>query len=142
MTENELKKSQHRLIVISCIMVFLLFLVVTIVWEINYFSKYDNFKRVECKVIEHYEENGKIYDKFVFQADNQEYVEKITPFESKYEIGEKFHVYYDTETVVEVIYKRDSKVVLLPLVTGIFGLATGGVLTLYIITYKKNKVRK
>lgn len=142
MAQNEIRKSQHRLMMIACILVFVLFFGYTVIWEIDYYSKYGNFKRVKCTVVDHYEENGKVYDVYYFETDKKEYVEKITPFESKYDIDDTFHVYYDENTEIEVIYKRDSRTVLLPVITTIFGLATGGVVTIYILTYKKNKVSK
>jgi len=136
---NEYKKSQHRLIVVACFLVFALFLVYTIIWEIDYLSKYGHFKRATATVVRHYEdeEDGKIYDVYYFETDNKEYVEKITPFESKYDISDTFSVFYDKNTEIEVIYKRNIKFYLLPIITIVFGLASGGLLALYIITYKK-----
>ena len=142
MTEKDMKKSQHKLIVISCIAVFVLFLVYTIFWEVDYFSKYGNFKWVKCEVVEHFEEDGKMYDVYVFETDKKEFVKKTTPFESKYDIGETFHVYYDKNSPSEVIYKTNIKKVLLPVITTAFGIATTGIVILYFNTYKKYKVRK
>lgn len=141
MVEKELKKKQHRLYVICCVLVFMLFLGYTIIWEIDYHKKYGHFKRVRCEVVEHVEEDGETYDVFTFQTDKQVWVKKTTPFKSKYDIGDKFYAYYDTETEIEMIYNIDDRKIILPIITGMFGLATCGVIALYLITYRKNKVK-
>lgn len=139
---DEYRKSQHRLIVFSLLAVFILFLGYTILWEYKYFDEYGNFKRTTATVIEHYEEDGFIFDKFSYLVDDTKEVIKITPFQSKYDIGEKFTVYYDENHEIEVIYKVDSKRWFLPIITAVFGWASLELLCIYISTYgNKNKAR-
>ena len=140
---DEIRKSQHKLIVFSLLTIFILFLGYTIIWEYQYFSKYGNFIRSKATVIEHYEEDGKIYDKYSYLVDGNKEVNKVSSFESKYDIGDRFYVYYDKNHEVEVIYKVDKKRWILPILTAIFGWASIELLGIYISTYgRKNKVRE
>lgn len=139
--EKQARKSQFRLILIILGIIFVFICVYTITWEINYFTKYNHFQKVEAEVIGVEIDDGQEYDVLKYVVDGQEY-EKTTSYTSKNIVGDKIFVYYDVNSPVGIIYSLDSKRYLLPIITISFGCACLSLFIIYKISYPKTKVKK
>ena len=137
MTKYDYKKSQYKMLLTISVLIFVIILGYTIFWHINYNSKYGYFKKITAEVVDFKEEDGQEYAVITYTVDGLEYL-KTSEYTNK-KLHDKVTVYYDENNPVGLIYNRDIRYYLLPIVCAFFGLADAGVIVLYIIHFKKKK---
>lgn len=139
--DNDLRKNQYKLLIAILMIVFLSIVGYTVYWEINYYSKYNHFKKVTAEVVA-YEVNGdKKYDVLEYVV-NSSYYQNITSYESKNKIGDKISIYYDTNNPLGVIYSRDYRRYVLPIICVLLGAVCSSFVVIYKKSFPKQKLDK
>lgn len=139
--DNDLRKNQYKLLIAILMIVFLSIVGYTVYWEINYYSKYNHFKKVTAEVVA-YEVNGdKKYDVLEYVV-NSSYYQNITSYESKNKIGDKISIYYDTNNPLGVIYSRDYRRYVLPIICVLLGAVCSSFVLIYKKSFPKQKLDK
>ena len=133
--EKELRLNQLKLIVIVTILIFAFMLVYSIFWISNFKKDYDSYEKTWAKVIEHQEINGKVFDMLSYTIDGNEF-RITTEYESKDYIGDKVVIYYDTNFPLDIVYSLDSRRIVLPVLTMVFGIVNVGLVVLYFLIKK------
>lgn len=137
--DNDLRKNQYKLLIAILMIVFLSIVGYTVYWEINYYSKYNHFKKVTAEVVA-YEVNGdKKYDVLEYVV-NSSYYQNITSYESKNKIGDKISIYYDTNNPLGVIYSRDYRRYVLPIICVLLGAVCSSFVLIYKKSFPKQKL--
>ena len=72
--DKDLRKNQYKLLI--CILLFVMLIIVgyTIYWEVNYYSKYNHFKKVTAEVVSYEIKNNKKYDVLEYVVDSRYYI--------------------------------------------------------------------
>jgi len=113
---NDIRKGQFKLLLFLLSAIFLIMLVITIIFEINYYNKYGFFKRTTAEVTAHEEIDGVLHDVLEYDAFGVTYI--ITAErESQNNVGDKFTIYFDENNPIGIIYSLDYRRVMLPTIT-------------------------
>lgn len=146
-TEQELRLYQLKLIVIIMVIVFVALLSYTIYWSIDYNKKYNFFVKTDAVVVEQIDKDGITKDVLKYDVNGVEY--RINAdYHSKNEIGDTVVLYYDKHNPIGVIYSLDSNRIVLPIITGLFGVTCSALIVVYflisksLIKYKKKRRSK
>ena len=145
-TKNEIKKlrkKQMQLVLGVLIALVALFISFTIYWEIDYSKKYGYFVKTTATVVDHVVVNNIEYDVLEYEAEGITY-NHTSSYKSKNHIEDRISIYYDENNPSGVIYKLDSKRILLPLISGLFLIATIGFYIFYYFVFvrsEKNKLK-
>ena len=129
-----LRIKQLRLIVVVMFVILIAMVGYTIFWTVNYNTLLKDYEYIEAEVVEHREDSGKPRDVFYYKIDLIEY-NVVSDNESKYEIGDKVRICYDKNNPLYIISDFDNKRIVLPVLCGIFGVSTIGLLIVYIVIY-------
>ena len=141
LTYNDLKNRQRLILLICSIVVFLVVAIYTIIWEINYYSKYGYFTKATAVVVDYVEIEGKTYDVFEYEVKKDVFSRTHSDWESKYDIGDEFTIYFDENNPIGIIYNRDAKRIILPIISGVMLLVNIGLLVLYIDKIKNSTMQ-
>jgi len=95
---------------------------------------FKDYEYINSEVVEHREVDGKQRDVFQFKIDMIEY-NVVSDNESKYDIGDSVKICYDKNNPINIISEFDSKRIILPILCGIFGALTIGLMIVYIMIY-------
>lgn len=133
---RELKKKQYLLYIIIMLVLFVVMLVYTVVWCVNYNKKYGFFVKTTATVVEHNSDEGKLYDVLEYYVDGV-VVLNTTSYLSRNEIGDKITIYYDSTNPTGFVTKLDSRRIVLPVITTIYGVASAALTIMYFTTYYK-----
>ena len=136
--EKEVRRKQYKLLLTIMTILFLGILCYTIIWQINYYTKYNHFEKVSAQVVEHEIIGEEVYDVLQYNVDGVEY-RKTTSYISKNEIGDKVTIYYDTNSPIGVIYSLDYRRYALPIISAMIGAVCLAFYVIYFISYPKNK---
>lgn len=136
--EKEARRKQYKLFLIVLTLLFLGILCYTIIWQVNYYTKYNHFEKVTAEVIDHEIDGEDVYDILQYYVDGVEY-QKTTNYLSKNEIGDKITIYYDVNSPIGVIYSLDYRRYVLPIISAIMGAVSIAFYIIYFITYPKGK---
>lgn len=121
------------------LIIFLIVLGYTIYWEINYYTKYNHFEKVSAEVIGHDTENGVTYDVLQYFVNGSDY-QSTTPYSSRNEIGDKITVYFDKDNPMGIIYSRDYRRYVLPIISILMGAVFVSFCVIYKISFSKPKL--
>ena len=136
--EKEVRRRQSKLLLTIMTLLFLGILGYTIIWQINYYTKYNHFEKVTAEVVDHEIDGEVVYDVLQYNVDGVEY-RKITSYISKNEIGDKITIYYDINSPIGVIYSLDYRRYVLPIISAMFGAVCVAFYIIYFISYPKDK---
>lgn len=139
--DNDLRKNQYKLLIAILMIVFLSIVGYTVYWEINYYSKYNHFKKVTAEVVAYEVDGDKKYDVLEYVV-NSSYYQNITSYESKNKIGDKISIYYDTNNPLGVIYSRDYRRYVLPIICVLLGVVCSSFVVIYKKSFPKQKLDK
>ncbi len=139
--DNDLRKNQYKLLIAILMIVFLSIVGYTVYWEINYYSKYNHFKKVTAEVVAYEVDGDKKYDVLEYVV-NSSYYQNITSYESKNKIGDKISIYYDTNNPLGVIYSRDYRRYVLPIICVLLGTVCSSFVLIYKKSFPKQKLDK
>lgn len=139
--DNDLRKNQYKLLIAILMIVFLSIVGYTVYWEINYYSKYNHFKKVTAEVVAYEVDGDKKYDVLEYVV-NSSYYQNITSYESKNKIGDKISIYYDTNNPLGVIYSRDYRRYVLPIICVLLGAVCSSFVLIYKKSFPKQKLDK
>ena len=137
--DNDLRKNQYKLLIAILMIVFLSIVGYTVYWEINYYSKYNHFKKVTAEVVAYEVDGDKKYDVLEYVV-NSSYYQNITSYESKNKIGDKISIYYDTNNPLGVIYSRDYRRYVLPIICVLLGAVCSSFVLIYKKSFPKQKL--
>ena len=138
--EQQLRLKQLRMIVVLMVVIFVAILGYTIFWIVDYNQKYGFFVKTEAEVVSQIKENGVTNDVVKFSVDNVEY-QVIADYNSKNEVGDKIIIYYDKNNPIGIIESLNNNRIVLPVLTGIFGVLCIALIVVYMFirkSYKKN----
>ena len=133
--EKELRLNQLRLIVIVATIIFAFMLVYTIYWLTDYKKEYGFFQKGEAVVVEHQEIDGKTYDLLSYEVNDNEF-RITTEYESKNDIGDTVTIYYDEGYPLGVVYSLDSRRIVLPILSAVFGVVNVSLVAVYFLIRK------
>lgn len=136
-SEQDLRKSQYKLIISLLLIIFVAILVYTIIWEVNYQNKYGFFQKTTAEVVDHEVIDNQIYDVIEYTVDSVDY-RKTTSYVSKNNVGDKITIYYDESSPIGVIYNQDNRVIILPIITITFGVVCVCLVITYFWIFKPN----
>jgi len=131
---RSLRIKQLRLIVVVMFVILIAMVGYTIFWTVNYNTAFKDYEYINSEVVEHREVDGKQRDVFQFKIDMIEY-NVVSDNESKYDIGDSVKICYDKNNPINIISEFDSKRIILPILCGIFGALTIGLMIVYIMIY-------
>jgi len=133
-----LRVQQLRLVVFVMIGLFLVMLAYTIYWFVDYNDKYGYFDKTTAVVVENKEIDEKKYSVLKYDVGKHEY-RITTEYPTDFEIGENVKIYYDRNNPIGFVFKLDSRRIILPIITGVFGACCIGLLSVYILFW--NSIR-
>ena len=125
------RKNQYKLLIAILMIVFLSIICYTICWEINYYSKYNHFKKVTAEVVAYEIDGDKKYDVLEYVVDSS-YYQNVTSYQSKNKIGDKISIYYDINNPLGVIYSRDYRRYVLPIICVLLGIVCSSFVIIYL----------
>lgn len=137
-TEQQLRLGQLRMIVFIMVLLFVIILSYTIFWTIDYNNKYAFFIKTDATVVSQVEEDGKVKDILAYTVDGIEY-RTTCGYASKNNIGDIVTIYYDKNNPIGIIFALDSKRIIFPVITGLFGVTCIGLIVVYILIDKSIK---
>ena len=133
--EIDYKRNQYKLLLSISVLVFLVILLFTIFYFVDYNNNYGYFKAVTAEVVEYEVNDGKNYAVIEYVVGDTTY-QKTTHY-TNMKIGKKTKIFYDENNPVGIIYDRDFKYYLLPTMTILFAGADITLIIFYIEHYKK-----
>lgn len=137
--EREQKKKQYRLLLAILLLIFLVVLGYTIYWEVRYYTYYNHFEKTTAEVVGHEIKSGQKRDVLQYYVNGSDY-KSTTPYESKNEIGDKIIVYFDVDNPMGIIFSRDYRRYVLPILSAMFGAVFVCFCFLYKISFPKPKL--
>lgn len=139
--EQELRLGQLRMLVIVMVILFAVLLGYTIYWSIDYNRQYGFFEKTTAEVVSQEVVDGKKRDTIKYYVDGVEY-RLVADYSGNKQIGDRLTIFYDKSNPLGVVYKLDSKRIVLPILTGVFGAGCVALVILYILLYTGYKNRK
>lgn len=134
--EDKYKKKYYGIYLILLTALVLSMIIYSIVWLVDYNRNYGFFVRTKAEVVgtEIPENSGRIVKELEYFADGAIYRIAIED-QDKYDIGDKFSVFYDENNPIGIIYNRDVRYYLLPIATILLLIIDIGFAVIYFSTY-------
>ena len=136
--DKDLRKNQYKLLIGILLFVMLVIVGYTIYWEANYYSKYNHFKKVTAEVVSYEIKNNKKHDVLEYVVDSR-YYQNVTSYESRNKIGDKISIYDDINNPIGVIYSRDYRRYVLPIISVLMMGICVSFIVIYIKSFPKPK---
>jgi len=140
LTKYDYKKKQYRMLLIVSMLLFMVILLFSIFWNVNYNKKYSYFVAIDAVVVGYDDSSGEQYAVISYCVDAVEY--QKTTNKTGLDKGDKITIFYDENDPVGFIYNRDIKYYVLPIISALFGVVNLMLFVLYYVTYEVNSDNK